>query len=194
MEKKLLWVFLVALLVMNALLLVDRNTTAESVEALRAETGAASVKAKYAEEEESLVLSGLSWSPPAPSSQGKGVLTFVLVVSIEDCTNCIEDELEKLEELARSNPESLTEIRGYFVDEDRAEAARGFVKRLSSGVFPFEVRNLIDELPGASTPLVLVVDSQTGAILEAHKPIPGDLSKRDAFYERWFWVLDHESG
>jgi hypothetical protein len=51
------------------------------------------------------------------------------------------------------------------------------------------VRNLLAQVPGATTPLVLVVRSRDGKILDAHKPVPEDLMKRDAFYSRWSAAL-----
>lgn len=57
-------------------------------------------------------------------------------------------------------------------------------------VFPISIENVMTYLPMATTPLVLVVRTTDGKILDAHKPIPENLSRRDAFYERWRAALD----
>ncbi len=76
-----------------------------------------------------------------------------------------------------------------MIRPDRADVAHKFIKSLSPApIFPMAVRNVLSHLP-ATTPVVLVIRSRDGKILDAHKPIPEDLMKRDAFYARWSATL-----
>lgn len=58
----------------------------------------------------------------------------------------------------------------------------GLHGRLEEPAFPVSIEDLISHLPDVTTPLVLVLRSAVGRILDAHKPIPENLSRRDA---RW---------
>jgi hypothetical protein len=112
------------------------------------------------------------------------------LASVDNCTNCIEDEVAKLNELLAGGSSRISAVQGYFVDEERSQIANTFIKHLSPPpAFPMSVRNTLSQLPGATTPLVLVIRSRDGKILDAHKPIPEDLTKRDAFYARWAAAL-----
>lgn len=51
------------------------------------------------------------------------------------------------------------------------------------------LKNALRDWPGTTTPLVLAVRDQDATILDAHKPIPQDLSKIDSFYTRWSNLL-----
>ena len=125
-----------------------------------------------------------------PDSEEGGAVQFVLLASVDNCTNCIEDEVAKLNELVAASSSRVSGIQGFFVDEERSQMAETFIEHLSPApVFPMSVRNALSQLPDATTPLVLVIRSRDGKILDAHKPIPEDLTKRDAFYARWAAAL-----
>jgi hypothetical protein len=124
------------------------------------------------------------------ANSGSG-LQFLLLASLDDCTNCIEDEVEKLNQLARCGSRRVDDVRGVLLDENRHEQAEVLLSHLSPAPrFPLSIESRSRKsLVGATTPLVLVVRSRDGKILDAHKPIPQDLSKRDTFYTRWLEML-----
>lgn len=192
--ERVLWFFLVGLLAVDVTLLVQNRKLTSSAQDLRTKSEAALLKTAYADEEEAL-LTGPGIVPATfPRLRAEGAASdtvqFVLLVSVEDCTNCIEDEVMKLNQIAVQGPQRITGIQGFFVDEDRPEIAKRFIAHLSPRpAFPLSVRNALSHLPGATTPLVLVLRSRDGKILDAHKPIPEDLTKRDAFYARWAAAL-----
>lgn len=191
-ERRLLWVFLVALLAVDGFLLFQRGRMARSLRDLQSRSANAIVESAYADEEQALLTKARTVPaafPRASTDAKSGVssgVEFVLVASIDDCTNCIEDEIVKLNELAAGNPRGAAGIAGFFVDEDRLTTARRFIDHLSPAPrFPISVRDVLAELPEATTPLVLVIRSRDRKILDTHKPLPQNLAKRDAFYVRW---------
>lgn len=202
--KATLWFLLLALLAADIALLVQRRQLDGQLEALRARSAEAFLKSKYAAEEQALLtrtgavpakFAGRG-TPPRTGEEGRAAaragekIELYLLASVDDCTNSIEDEVAKLNEIARLKPARVAGIRGFFVDEDRRAIAGRFLGHLSPApAFPMTVRDVRPQLPGATTPLVLVVRSRDGKILDAHKPIPGNLRKRDAFYIRWTGAL-----
>jgi hypothetical protein len=194
MEKKALWIVMALLLAANIALLLDRRSTASSFAQMRREAAVSHQESQYNAEQETLLIatSEVSASLLRSTSSDPGVdLQFLLFASIDDCTNCIEDEIAKLNEISRASPSRATAVRGIYVDVDREPAAAAMIANLSPvPVFPISIENVMTDLPKATTPLVLVVRTTDGRILDAHKPIPENLSRRDAFYERWRAALD----
>lgn len=196
MEKRLLWVFLVALLGVNLWMIQQREVWKGRAEALRVEAASAFAEQRYAEEEEALIL-GLRTVPDdlvadLAGGDGRGgddgSVYFLLFAGLQDCSNCIEDEVAKLNELVLGTSPRVGGAYGFFVDEE--ESGRQFMDHIRPApVFPFRYGPVLERLPGATTPLVLVVRAADHRILDAHKPIPEDLSKRDAFYARWNEIL-----
>jgi hypothetical protein len=194
---RILWLFVVALLAVDVTMLLQKRQIegqfAERFQDLQRKSDAAILKSKYADEEEDLL--NVTRAVPAafPHLAGEtaeGAVQFVLLASIDDCTNSIEDEVAKLNQIALDSASGNREVRGFFVNEDRPEMAQTFIANLSpSPAFPITVKNLLPQVPHATTPLVLVIRSRDGKILDAHKPIPQDLTKRDAFYSRWTAAL-----
>lgn len=189
MEKRFLWVVMVLLLVANVLLLIERRSSATSFTLLRREAAVAQLESRYTAEQEKLLIE-TGWVPPPllePTiTDREAELQFLLLASIDDCTNCIEDEFVKLNEISRATPSRTTAVRAIYVDSDREPRAQALIANLSpEPVFPVSIDDVMPHLPNATTPLVLVVRTADGKILDAHKPIPENLSRRDAFYERW---------
>lgn len=88
-------------------------------------------------------------------------------------------------------PVGMGGIRGYFVEVDRQEVADRFIHHLSpEPLFATSIDDVLLGHPDATTPLVLVISSTDGRILDAHKPIPGELLRRDAFHARWRSILE----
>ena len=194
MEKRVLWFFVLALLAVDILLLVQRSETGTRFKALQRASATAMLKTEYAAEEEILLTTTAAVPAAFPriaAAQEEGdAVQFVLLASVDNCTNCIEDEVAKLNELMARSPSRVSGIQGFFVDQERSQMAEAFIQHLSPApVFPMSVRDALSQLPGATTPLVLVIRSRDGKILDAHKPIPEDLTKRDAFYARWAAAL-----
>lgn len=193
MERKILWFFVVALLAVDVTVLLQQRQSGARLRELERRSAAATLKADYAAEEEALLTEAgavpASFPLLRPGKAGSTpdeAVQFALVVSVADCTNCIEDEVTRLNELKLKAPGRVTGIQGFFVDEETPEAAATLIQHLSPApAFPLSVKNALAQLPEASTPLVLVIRSRDGKILDAHKPIPEDLTKRDAFYARW---------
>ena len=188
------WFLLLVLLAADIALLAQRRQLDGRLEALRARSAEALLKSKYAAEEQAL-LTRTGAVPAefagrrATARTGEDVELYLLA-SVDDCTNSIEDEVMKLNEIARLESARVAGIHGFFVDEDRRAIAGRFIGHLSPApAFPMTVEDVRPQLPGATTPLVLVVRSRDGKILDAHKPIPGNLRKRDAFYIRWTGAL-----
>lgn len=191
--QRTLWFFVTALLAVDITLLVQRRQSDARFEALRTSSASAVLKARYADEEESL-LTGTEVLPatfPRLTGSGAGeAVQFVLLTSIGDCTNCVEDEVARLNQIALRASARLAGIEGFFAQRGRPEMARRFIAHLDPAPrFPLSVQDALPALPGATTPLVLVVRSRDGRILDAHKPIPEDLTRRDAFYARWAAIL-----
>ncbi len=191
MEKKTLWFFLLILLAVDIWMLVQRSRLNESLRALRSSAASATLQAAYTDEEEALVVSVSTLPPTFPALQAEEVdgesVQFLLIASVNDCTNCIEDEIEKLNHITlRAPPQTVTGIQAVFVDEDKADAAQAVINHLSPApLFPVSIMEVLSQIPDATTPLVLVVRARDKKILDAHKPIPEDLTRRDAFYTRW---------
>lgn len=191
MEKKVLWFFVVALLAVDIILLAQRNKSGTRFRDLQRASATAMLKTEYAAEEEALLATNRTVPPAFPRLQlsdepAGDAVQFVLLASVDNCTNCIEDEVEKLNELLARGSGRISGIQGFFVDEKRPQMAETFIKHLSPApVFPMSVKDALSQLPGATAPLVLVIRTRDGRILDAHKPIPEDLTKRDAFYARW---------
>lgn len=195
MEKKLLWFFMIGLLLLNGALLWQRKGLDLRLQSLAQASVEARLEKAYVDEQETLVLGDelARTSLPATLRAGTsgGGLQFLLLASLDDCTNCIADEVEKLNQLVRCGSGRIDDVRGVLLDEHRREQAEGLLSHLSpSPSFPLSIEPSSREaLVGATTPLVLVVRSRDGKILDAHKPIPQDLSKRDTFYTRWIETL-----
>lgn len=187
--QRIVWLALVALLLVDAALLLQRRELEASIGSLRSEAISTSTRAKYTAEEDSL-LASTSVVPAAflflqAGQANDDSVQILLVGSVDDCTSSIEDEVSKLNELALKKPGRIAAIRGFFVDEGRGEMARRFIGNLSPRpIFSMLVKNVLLQLPRASTPIVLVVQSRDGKVIDAHKPIPEDLIRRDAFYAR----------
>ena len=192
--ERVLWFFVLALLAVNVTLMVQRKQNDQRFQELRRTSSTAQVKVKYATEEE-MILTGVGAVPAAfPRARmdepAGDTVQFVLLASVKDCTNSIEDEVAKLNELSVRNSSRIAGIQGFFVDENQRQKAETFISHLSPApVFPMSIKNALAQLPEATTPLVLVLRSRDGRILDAHKPIPEDLTKRDAFYARWAAAL-----
>jgi hypothetical protein len=198
------WFLLLVLLAADIALLAQRRQLDGRFEALRARSAEAFLKSRYAAEEQAL-LTRTGAVPAAfagrratartgeegrASARAGETVELYLLASVDDCTNSIEDEVMKLNEIARLESARVAGIHGFFVDEDRRAIAGRFIGHLSPApAFPMTVADVRSQLPGATTPLVLVVRSRDGKILDAHKPIPGNLRKRDAFYIRWTGAL-----
>ncbi len=186
--QRMLWFFVVALLAVDVALLVQRSRLSDRFETLERSSASARLKTSYAQEEEALLtVRGRvpETFPRARVGTATGdTVQFVLLASVDNCTNSVEDEVAELNEIQRSGKAS--DVQGFFVDEDRPEMARRFIRHLSPAPeFPVSVRNVLAQLPEATTPVVLVIHSRNGTILDAHKPIAEDLAKRKAFYARW---------
>lgn len=193
MEKKLLWVFLVALLATNLGLNWHRGGMEREVMEVREQARVAWAEQDYTDEEEALV-SGRRTLPAdvmgealqARDRSEEGGVHFLLIAGIHDCSNCIEDEVAKLNEFVGAQSPLIAGIHGFYVDGEQPDAVRSVIDHLRpTPAFAFRTQEVLSGIPGASTPLVLVVRARDLRILDAHKPIPEDLSKRDAFYERW---------
>lgn len=194
MERRVLWAFVVILLAVDILLLLQRRQTGARLQNFQRTAATALLKARYAAEEEALLIQVEAVPSGFPFLQAEhaagDAVQLVLLASVDDCTNCIEDEVMKLNALPVGNGSRVTGIQGFFIDEDRRATANAFISHLSPApTFPMSVRNVLPQVPAATTPLVLVIRSRDGKILDAHKPIPQDLTKRDAFYARWSAAL-----
>lgn len=194
-EKKLLWFFLVGLIAVDASLLWQKGRLDRRLAELEDSAREARIEQEYADEQEALVLGPGLVSPGfhdglRATTGGDGV-QFVLFASLDDCMNCIEDEVEKLNEIVRCASPRVDQVRGFLLDEHRREQAEALLAQLSyAPIFPLSIRFTPRDLAaGASTPLVLVVRSRDGKILDAHKPIPQNLTRRDTFYTRWLQAL-----
>jgi hypothetical protein len=192
--KATLWFLLLGLLAADIALLVQRRQLDGRFAALRARSEEAFLKSKYAAEEQALLTRTgavpATFAGRRATARAGEEVELYLLASVDDCTNSVEDEVTKLNESARLSPARVAGIRGYFVDEDRRAIADRFIGHLSPPpAFPMTVQDVRSQLPGATTPLVLVVRSRDGRILDVHKPIPGNLRKRDAFYIRWAGAL-----
>lgn len=196
MEKKALWFFMIALLLLNGGLLWQRKGLDVRLENLAKSSVEARLEKAYVDEQETLVLgagvAGSDLLPPVLRAvTDGGGYQFLLLASLDDCTNCIEDEVEKLNQLVRCGSPRIDDVRGVVLDEHRRDQAEVLLSHLSpSPRFPLSIESQSRQgLVGATTPLVLVVRSRDGKIIDAHKPIPQDLSKRDTFYTRWIDTL-----
>lgn len=193
-EKRILWTFMVMLLVMNIVLLVDRRDTATAFDQVRRQALVAHLESRYNAEEEALLVEASVVPPPLidPDLAESGAdLQFLLLASIDDCTNCIEDEFARLNEMSRARLLQTIAVRAIIVDADREPRARAVLANLTPAPeFQVSIEDVMTHVPKATTPLVLVVRISDGRILDAHKPIPENLSRRDAFYERWRAILD----
>lgn len=194
MEKRILWVTIIALLAVDIYMILRTQRVDAAFQELRARSSEHRVEAEYTDEQETL-LTQLGAVPDtfphlSGSSSVNGGVTFYLLVSIDDCTNCIEDEVAKLNVLALETTPMIRGVWGFFVNEDRPDNVELILSHLSPPpVFPVSVVNPLPLLPGATTPLVLVVRSSDGRILDSHKPMPENLTRRDAFYSRWNALL-----
>ena len=185
---------LICLLAADLVLLAERGRLKDRVREVDRRSAVARIKASYAREEERLLVDvgklPATFPLAAAQPQHPDAVRFVLLVSVDDCTNCIEDELLMLNEMVAEGSARVAGIQGFFVDVDRPSVVRAMAQRLApQPAFPVATQNAIAHLPGAHTPLVLAVRAGDGRILDAHKPIPEDLSKRDAFYARWRALL-----
>lgn len=193
-EKRLLWTFMVLLLVMNVVLLVGRRDAGATLAQVRREAMVAHLESRYNAEQEALLVETAVVPPPLLRSglaEPGADLQFLFLASIDDCTNCIEDEFLRLNEISRVRPYRTVAARAIMVDADRESRVRTVLANLSPAPeFPVSIENVMTLLPKATTPVVLVVRTSDGRILDAHKPIPENLSRRDAFYERWRTILE----
>ncbi len=193
MEKKILWVCVVGLLAVDVALLVQRRSLIARIETMHSATLVESFQAKYTSEEEQLVLGTRTVAPTYPGLALEAVdlageaVIFSLLVGLDDCTNCIEDELVRLNRLASDGTSGLVAgVSGFVVDEERGKDAERLLGLLTPQPgFPFSIQNVLPMVSQATTPVVLVIRARDGRILDAHKPIPQDLTRRDRFYSRW---------
>lgn len=194
MEKKILWMVMVLLLAANIVLLIDRRSTASSSAQLRRQSAVAHLESRYTAEQETLLIENRAVPPsllrPTAAAPGADV-QFILIASVDDCTNCIEDEIVKLNEISHPKSSQTAAVRGIYVDVGRESRAEAVIANLSPApTFEVSIEDVMSLLPKATTPLVLVVRKLDGRLLDAHKPIPENLSRRDAFYERWKAALE----
>lgn len=192
--ERALWFFVVALLAVDLFVLHQRRELEAQVRSLDQGAALAATKVRFAHEEE-VLLATVRQVPPGfprlPDASGyANAVEFMLLASADDCTNAIEDEVTKLNQIATRRAKGVTGIRGFFVDVHRPQRARAVLDHLSPPpLFPITVQNPLPQLRGATTPLVLVIRSKDGRILDASKPIPQDYAKLDAFYARWRSLL-----
>lgn len=198
-EARLLTLCVASLVAANVWLVHGRSVSSSKLAEVRSSAAAATLEAAYADEEQALLLEQrylAALEGQLPTDPSSGEVDLVLISAIGDCNNCIEDEFRKLNEILAKNPGPLRQVRGFFVDEDRPEEVRRLIDHLvPAPEFPLDIENVLEGEARATTPLVLVVRSRDGRILDAHKPIPENLAKRDTFYKRWAlrWEDDERS-
>lgn len=192
--ENVLWLVLVMLLAVDVGLLAQRRRLEQRLQDLEIASESSAVKVNFADEEQNLLV--VTRQVPAgfprsrAASQSEESVEFFLLASVNDCTNSVEDEIEALNRIAIKHPSKVRYIQGFFVDENKPDMANRFIQNLNPAPkFPISIRNVLSRLPGATTPLVLVVRTGDGRILDAHKPIPQYVGKRKAFYARWSTVL-----
>lgn len=193
--RRILWILLIALLVVNFLLLRSVRRLDEQYRTARTDAASERVEAAYGDEEQELVIGTPSlpqsfpnWREQEDTNEG---VYFLLIVSVNDCTNCIEAEIAQLNRLMVEEPDDFAGAHIFVMNENSQGEVEPLVRHLSPApLAPLTVENPLPALPtDASTPLVLVVRARDGVILDAHKPIPEDLTRRDAFYSRWRALL-----
>ena len=185
------WLTVVLFLLVNVGLLIQRRSLEAEVTRLRGMGQTPDSRSKYSSEEDFLLASNVRFPSVLAAAKPAGAVEIFLIGSVDDCTNSIEDEVSKLNEIVLAKPKKVLAVRGFFVNEGRAESVGKIVQGLSpQPLFPVIVQNVLLQLREATTPLVIVVRSEDGKIIDAHKPIPEDLVKRDAFYARLVAYLE----
>ena len=187
-----LWIVLAVLVMVDGVMFVAWKQANSRLEVLAGESHTARGKYIYAAEEERLVHSAKVVPPSFPLLAGQhpqGV-QFHLIVSVDDCLNCIEDEVTALNDLASDSQKLMTDgVRGHWVRNASEDRVAAISEYLPSPHFRFQATDDMSLVEGSYTPLVLVVRTADRRILDAHMPIPEDHSKRRAFYERWQTLL-----
>ncbi len=116
-------------------------------------------------------------------------LSFVILLDSSNCSNGLDSDVPRLNELHRNPRTWIGSVQGYYVSQDE----NYLEEFLSSHTIEFPVVHMdpLREFPSyaVSTPLVLVIESMSGTILDSHQPIPDDVLKSRLFYEKWERIM-----
>ena len=117
------------------------------------------------------------------TAPGPGLAIAILLDPI-NYSNGLATDIQKLNYLHLYPPGNIRSVQGYYVS-DQHDLFGQFLS-IHKIRFPVVKSNpLTGYQDSLSTPLVLVLDAQSGMILDTHQPIPDDVQKSTFFYDRW---------
>ena len=124
-----------------------------------------------------------------PQSEAQEGISLVVLVDPNNCSNGLESDIARLNYFHRHRPGWINSVEGYYVSEqyDLFEEFRS----MHDIQFPLSKRSIpLPYMDNMTTPLVLIIDSQSGMVLDTHQPIPDDLQKSQLFYDKWTRLMN----
>ncbi len=188
---KLPYVLLGILTILFIPLLVKLNQPKSISDELRLEIFNYRVEAMAtATEETALELPTGMFESPVKSHNSGASISIVILLDINNCSNGLNLDVARLNQLHRNPKEWINSVYGYYVSLDK-KYLEDFIS-MHAIEFPVFHMNLLEEFPDyykISTPLVLVLDSKRNTILDTHQPIPDDVLKSRLFYDKWDRIM-----
>ncbi len=144
-------------------------------------------KGKHSAEEDKIILSNtLEWyNHERGDHKNDNTIDFVFVFSRHHCGNCVRDEVARLNRIYQ-NP--IVNVIGFSLDSPPDSLSRQFNNSYLGISFPVYFHPSLMNYYAKSlgkTPVLYVIDSSTGNILDVHRPIPTDSENTTAFFEKW---------
>ena len=158
------------------------------------------LRGKHSAEEDSLLMQGsVDWHFSEPAARSRlteapdsMLVDFVFVFSRTHCGNCVRDEVSRLNLIRADRFSNVRSVVGYSLDSPNDSLAQAFNSSYAGVAFPVHFKPSVANHFGTSlgsTPVLFIVDALTHAILDVHRPIPTDVDNVEAFFERWYRIL-----
>lgn len=155
-------------------------------------------RGRHAAQEDSLIMwASIDWLrpvPPSPESSSKDLqVDFVFVFSRSHCGNCVQDEVSRLNQIYAKSPDKIRSVSGYSLDSPNDSLTIEFNLSYAAIAFPIFYEERVRDHFGTSlgqTPVLFVVNSHTSKIMDVHRPIPTDSQNLNAFFTRWYRILE----
>ena len=135
---------------------------------------------------------GINKSKPQTKAATKDIagIDIYFIYQGDDCTNCIVQTWEMLNELRENIPTKVNEVKSYFYHNGGAKLEP--LLEFNSLKIPTVKTNLttvLKEYEITETPQVILTKSSTNKVLDAYQPEPNNFVRRSAFRTKWENIL-----
>lgn len=186
-RDRLLYSFLSMLIIFNIYLLFERSTLQGQNQRLSSLLLDWRTKSKEVALTEAEIIYRGVYNPKEYAQASELVprrgYTFFLLTRFDDCSNCVEQESSVLNKVIRWKG---VHVMGVYAPSSGIPLAAFRQKfDISFRVIAVDSIQSVFGVRVEKTPLVTVINNQTGEILDAYFPEVNNFAKRNAFYRRW---------